>query len=788
MDTELQKKYKYLDSLNEDNFREKVIRRLFFRIGFRDGRDLDGPDELGKDAVFFEVDRFGDKRYIFVQTKVGNINMSANASTNLENCIAQLRTALSTPFRCVATKHNVYPKEVLFCTSGRMNEKARVHVLDSIKDERLTFKDRDDLIPLVDEHCPEIWVGLEADLFPYLLAMKRRFSTGSSGIASRPGAEYVSAIDFDQHVDLRLMKRELQTKKRKGERFETIETKVISTTSFLDSLPNRAMIIGEAGCGKTELLKRIAVSLGDRSIAQNKADLIPIFVEATDLANSELTKLELIASRVARSYCELQNDAFSVDDLDEGRVVVLVDALDEVGEGGRLKIVLEMLNRFLVEFPNCFFLVSARQHDKVYRGLRSLGLAEYEILPLEFVQAEKMLKKIEKKGKLAPSDSKEILRKINSIHGIELNPLLVSIFASTADLVRSDLPANITELFKKYTELMLGRWDETKGLSSQYQAPLKDRLLAGFSYCLHREKKTSFSFEELNSFVRKCLDEIGQSAEAGEVMAEILPRSELFRAENGIYRFRHHMLQEFFAGRGIPQHEDLGDLIDDDWWQNPIVFYFGDHPELASSIIKTIVENSSEPTWQSIRTIGLAIQSCYLSKVDDRIDVWKYCVQELYPIFKDRLKDAQKEKYPNLSFVTDYIITRDSVALSVLRASFDAKIVPWLSDSSVDQEELESRRLWAFVALLETGNAQLVLKHLEALPIENRFFLLALHFGAYVASDVRLIEEKEKSSCHSIMHKLDGKVSAVRAEVIREFKGQSLELRKGKISAVDRKS
>ena len=58
-----------------------------------------------------------------------------------------------------------------------------------------------------------------------------------------------------------------------------------------------------------------------------------------------------------------------------------------------------------------------------------------------------------------------------------MNRLLVTVFVATTDYSRKDIPANITELFKKYTEMMLGRWDASKGLAQQYQAPLKDFVL-----------------------------------------------------------------------------------------------------------------------------------------------------------------------------------------------------------------------------------------------------------------------------------------------------------------------
>jgi len=53
------KKEKFLKQLSEDAFRDEVVRPLFFRLGYEDGRDLCGPFEKGKDAVFSEKNRIG---------------------------------------------------------------------------------------------------------------------------------------------------------------------------------------------------------------------------------------------------------------------------------------------------------------------------------------------------------------------------------------------------------------------------------------------------------------------------------------------------------------------------------------------------------------------------------------------------------------------------------------------------------------------------------------------------------------------------------------------------------
>jgi hypothetical protein len=72
------------------------------------------------------------------------------------------------------------------------------------------------------------------------------------------------------------------------------------------------------------------------------------------------------------------------------------------------------------------------------------------------------------KGKaISPEKSKELLRQLESVHGFELNPLLVTVFVATSDGTRRDIPANITELFAKFAETLLGRWNTDKGLAQQ---------------------------------------------------------------------------------------------------------------------------------------------------------------------------------------------------------------------------------------------------------------------------------------------------------------------------------
>jgi predicted NACHT family NTPase len=164
---------------------------------------------------------------------------------------------------------------------------------------------------------------------------------------------------------------------------------------------------------------------------------------------------------------------------------------------------------------------------------------------MSWKQAEKIVTTITENKRISRVQSQELLRRLEKIHGIELNPLLVTVFAATTDFSKQDIPANITELFKKFTELMLGRWDEEKGLKYQYQAPLKDFVLTKIAFHVHRHRKTSILRSEAEEIARVELQTRGHEAAVEQMLSEIFDRSGLFRISGSEIEFRHHLLQEF---------------------------------------------------------------------------------------------------------------------------------------------------------------------------------------------------------------------------------------------------
>lgn len=390
---------------------------------------------------------------------------------------------------------------------------------------------------------------------------------------------------------------------------------------------------------------------------------------------------------------------------------------------------------------------------------------------------------------IRPGQVNEILRKVEEVHGFELNPLLVTIFSATAQYGQSDLPANVTELFKKFTELMLGRWDEKKGLGQQIHMPIKDFLLRQIAYRMHCRQETEISKVEFRSVAYRELKSRGHAASTDDLLHEMVDRSGLFRVKDDVLEFRHHMLQEFFAGRGIPSLEDIKPRLHDDWWRRPIIFYFGENPENAATLEDVVTSAhgvDKRRNFEIAITAGLALQACYLASADAKIDLWKWVASSLGLGYEDFLKAlSEYENYPTLNFLLAYLIARDSVALSLVRERRD-ELKEWsMSDGELVNSSSEHRLFWLATAFVEIGDMESFLgliPEIKKLDLEYQF---ALFTGCSLVERVRAVDASTKKLAKEAQRKLIECVKGIGSKVALELGSQLLELRKGRLVAID---
>lgn len=781
------KKQRFLRSLSEDDFRDRVVRPLFLRRGLKDGRDLCGPDEEGKDAVFLAPDPLGGDDVVVLQTKKGNLTLASTARDNLNNAVAQLRTALETPV-VFLNKQKRLPSKVILCASGKINDPARKYIADQLKTPTLRFSDAAELIPQIDEHYPELWLDIDAEVLPYMRALRRAIEDASDNVAIAemiPGT--TGAATDSLFVELYLWRNVISVRKRHGQIESVPDLIEIPTTGILNKPERLVLILGEAGAGKSTAVRRLAYVLARRAMSADENILIPVLLRATDIARGSDESLIDAAVEEAQKVSGSSKPPFRSEDTQAGRLILLIDALDEVSDDEARKRVLRTIAIFNGRYPRCMVVLTSREYAFVKNLHELAGYVKYRVQQFSLRQAKQLCERIERKGGLPVDSSKELVRRLEQIHGMELNPLLVTVFAATTEDARRDIPANITELFKKFTEVMLGRWDASKGLSHQYQAPLKDFLLSKVAFEMHSARITALSVDEFRSRIANELQSRGHTADIDQLLDEILNRSGLLRVVGDNVEFRHLLIQEFFAGRGIQSEELLDVLICDDWWRRAVVFYFGDRPGSTAALARiraVIGAHSVTERFTAAGTLGLALQACYLAPLADKLDGIVEVMEHLAELKDDVIEEiAGAPRFPLSRFLTYYLLGRDSVALAALGGAAPSIVKKW-NVSELSSAQKEARDFWSIVGLLEIGEVVEGEKLIKAFHPSDTRLLLALNLGCYLIQHVRVSSDAQRKSAKRICERIDPSVLPLRKQVFEEYKSHLLEIRRGEITGI----
>lgn len=786
----MEEKKRRLSEMPESDFRDKVVLPLFLTLGYKDGRVVHGSDEEGKDLVFIEDDKFGRPKIVCVQTKKGKINMASREPQHVTTAITQIRTALSTKVAHLESKQQSYPDEVFLCVSGTINTKARNYICKELSyDSRLKFLDAESLINSIDKESPQIWQGISADVFKHYSAIQRYVEKSNPDVISPHAHD-------GAFVSLNFYRYKEEVIKRHGQNTSRLKIEESSLPKMKGKITvgkaiKPILIVGEAGSGKSTALWRIAYEIVRN---QTGREYIPIIVSARDI-NSEgaVANVEDLVDRIRISAENFSQSEKLVDvDAKQDHLVLLIDAIDEViDESDREKLIEGIIN-LNRRYPSCAIIVTSR-HDEKTRNLFEKGKSTiYDIAPISWNQVQKIItfvltnrKANDKYSESIVKDSQIVLRQMGEVHGFKITPLLATIYATSAEYSRSDIPANITELFKKYTEQMLGRWDETKGLQQQFHAPLKDFLLKQIAYDMHKQKSLRLTRLKFRKIIAKLLAERGHHIESQNMEKELIERSRLLREVGEHVEFSHLLLQEFFAGRAMLENE-IVKKIETDWWAKPIMFYYGDNPDKVTHLRRVqqkILKQNSQKI-ETHRTIGFALQASYLSLTDAKIDIWSDVVQTLSKVMVLIENNRQSSIFSLSDLVIYYLEFRDAVAFHALKDKSIAKTIAKRIENMQKESKpaiREAMQLWHIIALIQSDLTADAVERIKHCHFDNQHYSLLVYMGAMFISEILPANKTQKKEARDICAKLESKIAPYINQLTKEFKSILLEKQQGKI-------
>jgi formylglycine-generating enzyme required for sulfatase activity len=442
---------------------------------------------------------------------------------------------------------------------------------------------------------------------------------------------------------------ELQRSRTQQERYTTV------TVSVEEALAQarRLVVLGDPGSGKTTLLRYLALlyardqAEGSGLVAQglglHETGYLPILMPLRqvgaylrahhpqdDGTDGHALLVDFFLETLANQRIALPTDFFDPW-LHAGNAVILLDGLDEVADPELRRRVARLVESFTQTYPTCRYVVTSRIVG--YTGAARLGEGYTTTTVRDFTLADVALfltnwHRLVAIGQLgvghsaevyAQQQTQQLLAAIQAnprIRELAINPLLLTVIAMVhRDRVK--LPDRRAELYAEAVDVLLGKWDEARGVAETPILPDKqpfdtgDRrlMLQSVALHMHEQEKKEIDAEELELLLSSLFfailpDERATHQAVSRFLQVIEERTGLLVARGeGVYAFSHLTFQEYLAALAIAGQDDYIAYTlrhsAQPWWREVILLTAGylsmQSKERTTQLIRALADQRAEP-------------------------------------------------------------------------------------------------------------------------------------------------------------------------------------------------
>lgn len=329
----------------------------------------------------------------------------------------------------------------------------------------------------------------------------------------------------------------------------------------------RLMVLGKPGSGKSTFLRHLAVACYKGEFL---ADLIPILIELRAIDASEFNLLNYIHQEF-----DLADEEQTKQILKQGRVVILLDGLDEVPGQSRREVQehIYKFSQFQHYYKNRFILTCRTQAIKyISDKFKPVEVADFNPEQVE-IFAQKWFGALVETPEQGAELAVKFLDKLRLSENkqtaeLAVTPILLSLTCWVFNDLK-DLPAKRSDLYEQGINLLLEIWDEKRGVSRDLGTEAYRKLSIGekkklLSYLAARkfeqEQYVLFEQTELQGYIAEYL---GISTEDSEAVLDAVAAQHglLIEQAQGFWSFSHLTFQEYFAAKWFCDRADWNGLV-----------------------------------------------------------------------------------------------------------------------------------------------------------------------------------------------------------------------------------
>lgn len=345
----------------------------------------------------------------------------------------------------------------------------------------------------------------------------------------------------------------------------------------------RVFILGKPGAGKTTFLKHTALRAIHREIR-----LVPVFISLRELSDAGQDIFEFVHAQFER-HGDPEMSQLLEQLLDDGRLLLLFDGLDEINqEGGQRNKIIALLEDFFRQYGACQVIVTCRvaAAEHHFEQLTYVEMAAFNARQIaRYIDRWFAHAKEKRKGcKEAILEDPENI----AIRELAAEPLLLSLFCLVYD-GRGSLPSNRADLYDEATDALLVTWDEQRGIKrdttyGRLSLKQKQALLAyvasetfeGDEYFVPERRLVRL----IDAFLERLPDVQAHDGKATLRGIEA-QHGILVEQARQVHSFSHLTLQEYYMARHIVDRADTATLRDlmphmsDDSWREVFLLVAG---------------------------------------------------------------------------------------------------------------------------------------------------------------------------------------------------------------------
>ena len=552
-----------------------------------------GVGEMGADFVISRTnDIFGNIEYVGVIAKVGKIVQNlADIEHQIEEC--------NVPRFFQGGKQKIRITEIWVVVTKHITQGAKAKIFDKYSTRKIEFIDGAALTKLVDRYVPMAWSGLPLIVGKYLQNLRVRTEEQDKSVSLLQMSDESFYVKQELYHIPDIEYRYKKKVRRLPEKVDVDHVTELHRCIFIE---------GDVGSGKSKLLRRL---ITEATVLENfnKTKVIPLSASYTELMEKHSGDLKkLIERRVSvgiRQLCRDSEYLVLIDAFDERRMEISqADELNalfgQASKENRIRVV--VTSRFLKGVERGDVL----QPDVFRYELRQLSMQR----TFEFIV--KMCAKINVTDRIF-----EDLKKSALFRNMPRSPMSAILLARLLNESQQEIPSNMTELYAKYSELILGRWDERKGLQSQKEYQALDNILMRLARQMIDDQRLFISVDEVKAVFKDYLDQRNLEIDANQLFNKMVDRCEIVLLDNNseTLGFKHRSFTEFFYAKSFIADQSL--VVDSRvftvYWMNTFFFYLGlrkDCPRDLQAIFKMPTDSELEE-WLKIMSVSDYLLAAY---------------------------------------------------------------------------------------------------------------------------------------------------------------------------------